>query len=41
MKVNDNEYIIVNKNKLDKLDNTNEKEYIVLLNYNKYINKIY
>ena len=38
MKVNNNEYIIINKNKLD---NTNEKEYIILLDYNKYINKIY
>tara|TARA_B100000902_G_C26786323_1_gene657580 strand:- start:9 stop:593 length:585 start_codon:yes stop_codon:yes gene_type:complete len=38
MKVNNNEYIIINKNKLD---NTNEKEYIILLDYNKYINEIY
>tara|TARA_Y100000389_G_C17439352_1_gene507609 strand:+ start:1105 stop:1689 length:585 start_codon:yes stop_codon:yes gene_type:complete len=37
MKVNNNEYIMINKNNLD---NTNEKEYIVLLDYNKYVNQI-
>ena len=42
MKVIKNEYIIINENNLNNIEeNEEENEYIVLLNYNKYIDKIY